>query len=226
MKKNRAVVLSAVFFLSALQMLFFVKGLSAAENPPSSASCTPEKVAEVQKVANELAALYGSEEKKNTQELANARGKLFGQLASYGPCAVPVLEKDFWKTDSPPKRIIALYGFTHILKEKSQEYLLQAVEDSSRDVRIIAVFLLTPYKDDKTEDMLIGMLAKETDESIKTLAMAAILDFNNSKALATVTFYLNDKDPKVQQAAKMLLARFAEKKAQQQNSPAKTGPTA
>ncbi|MEI7752067.1 MAG: HEAT repeat domain-containing protein [Candidatus Omnitrophota bacterium] len=226
MRKNRALVLGTVFFLSAMQMLFFVKGLSAAENPPSSTSCTPEKVAEVQKVANELTALYGSEEKKITQELANARGKLFGQLAAYGPCAVPVLENDFWKTDSPPKRIIALYGFTHILKEKSQEYLFQAVEDPSRDVRIIAVFLLSPYKDDKTEDVLIGMLARETDESIKPLTMAAILDFNNSKALATVTAYSNDKDPKVQQAAKMLLARFFEKKAQQKNSPAQAGPTA
>jgi len=223
MRKNNEVFFGAVFFLTVM-VSFSSEGLWAAENPPSAAACTTETTKEVQKVAIELASLYAPEQKKMTQELANARGKLFGQLASYGECAVPVLENDFWKTDAPSKRVIALYGFSRILKkEKAQGYLFQGIKDPSTDVRIIAIFLLTPYKDDKTEDVLIETLAKETDETIKTLIMATILDFNNSKATATVTSYLNDKNPKVQQAAKKLLARFAEKNAGQQNSAAQSG---
>lgn len=214
-------MLVAAFFFS--MMISFAGESLAAENTVLPSACTPETIGAVQKVADELTALYGPEQKKMTQELADARGKLFGQLTSYGECAIPVLEKDFWNTDVPPKKIIALYGFSSILKEKAQQYLFQGIKDPSRDVRIIAVFLLSPYKDDKTEDMLIEMLAKETDQPIKTLAMAAILDFGNSKGLATVTSYLEDKDPKVQQAAKMLLTRFAQKKTGQQKGSAQPG---
>ncbi len=190
-----------------------------AEEPVASPSvCSPEKAEAVQKVANELTALYGPEQKQLTKELADARGKLFQQLAAYGTCAVPVLEKDFWRSNDAPRKIMALYGFGAILKQGAQGYLLEGLQDPNRDVRIIAVYMLSPHRDEKTENALIDRLTKETDESAKMLIMASLLDFDNEKALAAVQSCQNDKNPKVQQAAKALVERFNQLKAQKKGA--------
>jgi hypothetical protein len=207
-----------LWILAVMGVFLSLKTLSAAEPVPSAQACSPETTEAAQKVANELTALYGPEQKALTKELADQRGKLFQKLAAYGNCAVPILEKDFWKTPDAPRKIMALYGFGAILKKDAQGYLLEGLQDPDRDVRIIAVYMLSPHRDEKTENALIDMLAKETDESAKMLVMASLLDFDNDKALAAVQSCQNDKNPKVQQAAKALLERFNQLKSQKKGA--------
>jgi len=206
-----------LWILALTGVFLSLKTLSAAEPVPPAGACSPETTEAAQKVADELTALYGPEQKTLSKELADQRGKLFQKLAAYGNCAVPILEKDFWKTTDAPRKIMALYGFGAILKKDAQGYLLEGIKDPNRDVRIIAVYMLSAHKDEKTEDALIEMLSTESDESAKMLVMASLLDFDNDKALAAVKECQNDKNPKVQQAARALMERFNQLKAQKKD---------